>query len=68
MWSDEKAEVWDRAEENIRPSSGWLGEVFSRPEMLRLPPNMFVTLDIVAKKVIVNFEGGKLPPTVTVGL
>jgi hypothetical protein len=50
LWSDEKAEAWGRAEENIRPSSGWLGEVFSRPDMLRLSPNMLTTFEIISKK------------------
>ena len=31
MWTDEKAEASERAEENFRPSLGWLGEVFYRP-------------------------------------
>ena len=67
MWSDEKAEAWDRAEENIRPSLGWLGEVFSRPEMLRFSPNMLLTFDIGSKKCVMRSVEPKLLPTVTVG-
>ena len=56
----------DRAEENIRPSSGWLGEVFSRPEMLRLSPNMLSTVTVADKMWFVRSVGLKLLSTVTV--
>ena len=56
-----------RAEENIRPSLGWLGEVFSRPEMLRLSPDMLPIVTVGDKKCFIRIVWLKLLPTVTVG-
>ena len=67
MWSDEKADAWGRAEENFRPSSGWLGEVFSRPEMLRLSPDILTTFEIISRKSVMRSVRPMLLPTVTVG-
>jgi hypothetical protein len=61
LWMDEKTEAWDRAEENYRPSLGWLGEVFSRPGMLRLSPNMLPTVTVADKKCVIRSVGPVLP-------
>ena len=49
--SFEKAEAGDRSEEDFRPSSGWLGEVFSCPQRHRLS-NLQATFDIISHSVL----------------
>jgi hypothetical protein len=67
LWSDEKAEAWERAEENYRPSLGWLGEVFSCPEVLQFSPNMLTTFECISMMCVIRSERLKLLPTAKVG-